>query len=144
VRIGFSAGVLAFLVAGSMCTSAWAQPAPDTSFAQTAQASAAQYTSPTGAVAPANAGGTTCTVVVENGQLVRVCRTTNANGNLVNTTRQVLGSAGASNGLTSAGGLAFTGLDLTVLMLLGASLITAGVVLRVGTRTTQRKRLLSA
>ncbi len=147
MRNALSVGVLALLMAGLMCASAWAQPTPDTSFAQTAQAPTDQYTSPTdNGTSPADQGGvkdvTTCSVVVENGRLVRVCRTVDPNGNLVRTTRQDLGPAGgASNALATArGGLPFTGLDLTLVLLVGASLVTAGVVIRTGSRRTRHNR----
>lgn len=110
MRLGLSAGVLAVLVSGLMCVSASGQATPDTSFAETSQASAAQYTDPSPATNPANQPGSRS------------------------------GPAGRSNALPPArGGLAFTGLDLTVVMLLGASLVTAGLLIRAGSRKTQRK-----
>lgn len=147
MRIGLRAVMLAVLVAGSMCASAWAKPTPDTSFAETSQASAAQYTDPNAGTNPSDQSGnknqTTCSVVVDNGRLVRVCSTVDSNGNVVRTTRQDLGPAGASASAslaTARGGLPFTGLDLTLVLLAGASLVAAGVVIRVGSGRTRRNR----
>ncbi len=145
MRIGLRAVQLAVLIAALMSASASAQSAPDSSFAQTAQASTDQYTNPNNGTNPSDQSGnkntTTCSVVVQNGRLVRVCVTRGPNGNVLNTTRQDLGAAFAATSLaTVRGGLAFTGLDLTMVMLLGASLVTAGVVIRAGSRKTRRNR----
>lgn len=121
-----------------MCATAWAKPTPASPFAETAQAATDQYTNPSNQ--SGNQNQTTCSVVVENGQLVRVCRTIDRNGNVVKTTRQVLGPAGTSTALATARpGLPFTGLDLTVLVLLGGSLVTTGVVIRTASRKRRRR-----
>lgn len=116
MRFGLSAGMLAVLMAGLMCASAWAKPTPDTSFAETAQAQTDQYTNPSnnqGNQNPNNNQGN------QNQVRILVPRTTTS----LATVRR---------------GLPFTGLDLTVILLLGASLVTAGVVIRAGSRRSRR------